>query len=266
MFDFSPKLIGVVHLLPLPGSPRWGGDLEAVIAAAQADVEAYLAGGADALIIENFGDVPFTNGPAPAETIATMAAVATAVRLAVDLRTPFGFNVLRNDPLAGLAIAAAASGAFIRVNVHSGSMVTDQGVIHGNAYETLRARARLCPKVRIFADVLVKHAHPLAPIPVDEAAKDTLHRGLADALILSGVATGAPVDVEQLRLARAACPDAMLLVGSGATADNAARLLCYADGLIVGASLKRGGRLDQPVDPDRVRRLREAVDSVPSRE
>src|SRR5436190_21096294 len=132
--------IGVVHLRALPGSPRWQGDLKEVIKYAVNDARAYERGGAHAVFIENFGDVPFTKAEVGPETIAAMAAAGRAVRQAVKL--PIGFNVLRNDPCAAFALCAACNGSFIRVNVHCGAMLTDQGVIEGNAYETLRYRRR----------------------------------------------------------------------------------------------------------------------------
>ena len=159
---FSPRhkiLIGVVHLRPLPGAPRWRGDLESVVEFAVNDARAYERGGAHALFIENFGDVPFTKGRVAPETLAAMTAAGRAIRQAVKL--PIGFNVLRNDARAALALCAVCGGAFIRVNVHTGAMLTDQGLIEGNAYETLRYRQRICPRAQIFADVHVKHAVPL---------------------------------------------------------------------------------------------------------
>lgn len=252
--------LGVIHLLPLPGSPRWAGSMDAVLDRAAADARAYAEGGADAVVIENFGDVPFTAGAVPPETVAAMAVAAAAVRAVVPL--PFGFNVLRNDARAALGLCAAAGGRFLRVNVHAGAMLTDQGVIEGRAFETLRVRQALCPAVKILADVQVKHAVPLAPQDPGQAARDTLERGLADALIVTGPGTGLPADEAVLRRVRAACPDAVLLVGSGVTADNAAALLAVADGVIVGSSLKRGGDVRGPVDPDKVRRLAEVVTAV----
>src|SRR6185503_15074013 len=106
-------LIGVVHLLPLPGSPRWGGRIQRVIERATRDADAYQRGGADAVIIENFGDLPFTKGSVAPETVAAMAAVGHEVRKV--LKIPIGFNVLRNDAHAALALCAACRGDFIRV-------------------------------------------------------------------------------------------------------------------------------------------------------
>ena len=247
------KLIGVVHLGALPGSPRWRGALEKVVEAALRDARAYERGGAAALFIENFGDVPFTKGPVPPETIAAMALAGGALRQAVGL--PIGFNVLRNDACAALALCACCQGSFIRVNVHTGAMLTDQGLIEGDAYTTLRYRQRICPQTQIFADVHVKHAVPLGNESLEDAARDTLHRGLADALILSGAGTGVAADLDEVKRVRTACPAAKILLGSGVTRQNAAEFLPWIDGIIVGTSLKVAGKVANPVDSKRVAAL-----------
>jgi membrane complex biogenesis BtpA family protein len=220
------------------------------------DAWAYERGGANALFIENFGDVPFTKGRVAPETIAAMAVAGRAVREAVKL--PIGFNVLRNDACAALALCAACGGSFIRVNVHSGAMLTDQGVIEGDAYTTLRYRSQICPEAQIFADVHVKHAVPLGDWSLEDAARDTLERGLADAVIISGPGTGMAADVSDVQRVHAACPKARILLGSGVTRENVAQF-GEADGFIVGSSLKAGGKLGNPVDPKRVRQLVEAI-------
>ena len=257
LFTANRKLlIGVVHLGPLPGSPRWKGNLERIIDFAVNDARQYERGGVHAVFVENFGDVPFTKTNVAPETIAAMAAAGRAIRAAVKL--PIGFNVLRNDPRAALALCAACGGNFIRVNIHTGAMLTDQGIIEGDAYETLRYRERICPGVEILADVHVKHAVPLGNWPLEIAARDTLERGLADALIISGTGTGEAAEISDLEKVRRACPVAKILLGSGVTADNAHEY-SQADGFIVGSSLKRDGRLSNPVDVKRVARLAKAI-------
>jgi len=252
------RLIGVVHLKPLPGSPRWDGSMKAVIRAAVADAVAYAQGGASAVVVENFGDLPFTRTRVPAETVAAMAVAGQAVRAAV--RLPIGFNLLRNDPASGLALCAACGGDFIRVNIHTGGMLTDQGLIEGDAFHTLRRRRELgLEHVAILADVHVKHAVPLGDQPFSEAARDTVERGLADAVIVSGFGTGRPTEVADVREARQACNSAPILLGSGVTVKNVGGYLPFANGFIVGSSLKRGGRIGAPVDPRRVAALARAI-------
>jgi membrane complex biogenesis BtpA family protein len=251
-------LIGVVHLLPLPGAPRWSGDIDQVIRAALDDARAYEEGGADAVIIENFGDVPFTKSSVPPETVAAMAVAGSTLRAAIEI--PMGFNVLRNDGLSALALCAACGGDFLRVNVLAGAMVTDQGQIEGDAFNLLRKRQALAPHVKILADVLVKHAVPLGDLSIEVASRDTVERGLADALIVSGTGTGDATRVDDVQRVRIACPDSLILLGSGVTASNAAEYLPFADGFIVGTSVKKGGHIHNPVDPKRVIALRSAMD------
>ena len=258
LFDRHRKLlIGVIHLRPLPGSPQWRGDLESVIESAVADALAYERGGARAVFLENFCDVPFTKGSAGPETIAAMAAVGRSVRERIKLS--LGFNVLRNDARAALALCAACQGTFIRVNVHTGAMLTDQGLIEGNAFETLRYRRQICPGALIFADVHVKHAVPLGNWTLEDAARDTLERGLADALIVSGRGTGQATNLADVKRVRATCPTARILLGSGVTVDSVSDYLSLADGFIVGSSLKKNGKISNPVDAKRVAALARAI-------
>ncbi len=260
LLDSQHKLlIGVVHLWPLPGAPRWTGGFDLVLEAAVADARAYESGGADAVFVENFGDVPFTKGAVGPETVAAMAVAGSAVRAATGL--PIGFNVLRNDARAALGLCAALGGKFIRVNVHTGAMLTDQGLIEGNAYKTLRARRQLCPQVLIFADIHVKHGVPLGNWSIGDSARDAVERGLADALIVSGSGTGRPADLAELKGVRSTCPKAKILLGSGVSLENVGDYLPFVDGFIVGSSLKRNGDISQPVDPVRVKALRARINA-----
>lgn len=216
-------------------------------------------GGLDGYVIENFGDAPFLPDQTPPWVPAVMARVAAELpRSAPSGRRAFiGANVLRNDAISALAVAVAADLDFIRVNVHIGAAVTDQGVIEGRAAETVRARHSLdADGIAIFADVAVKHARPVgSPPPIGEAAEETAYRGLADGLIVTGSSTGRAASLTDLRAVRAAVPDRALLVGSGVTAASVAEVLSIADGAIVGTSLKVGGATTNPVSLARVREL-----------
>jgi len=250
-------VIGMVHLDALPGSPRWAGSMGAVIRAALEDARSLVEGGVDALLVENWGDAPFTTGRVDAATVAAMGVVISELTRAVTL--PFGVNVLRSDALSALAVAAATGARFVRVNVHVGAVATDQGIVQSGAYDSLRYRRLLGIDVKILADVQAKHGMPLAPVPLEQEARDCVSRGLADALVVSGAATGEATSMRDLERVRGAAPHVPLLVGSGATPETAARLLSIADGLIVGTALKRDGIVTNPVDPRRVRRLVNAV-------
>lgn len=245
-------VIGMVHVAALPGAPAYGGSMRAIVDAALRDARALRDGGCDAIAFENFGDRPFFKDSVPAETVAALTRVIVAV--VPDVGMVFGVNVLRNDAASAIAIAAATGAAFVRVNVHTGAMLADQGIIEGRAAETLRKRAALAPDVLLFADHMVKHAMPIAPVNEIQAAKDLRHRGLADAIIVSGAETGAEPDRGRFARVREALSDAPILIGSGLTESNAGTF-GDADGAIVGTSIKIDGRVDAPVDADRVKRL-----------
>lgn len=257
--DAPRGVIGMVHLPPLPGAPLWAGDLSAVLHRVTADAHALHDGGVDAVMVENYGDVPFHAGPVEPVTIAAMTRAVAAVQRAVEC--PIGINVLRNDATAALAIAAATGASFIRVNVHTGGMFTDQGWIEGQAAATLRLRDRIAPAVAILADVHVKHATPPAGVGIADAARDTWHRGLADAMVVSGRATGDPTDMERVRAVRQAVPDAPIFVGSGVTPETVGAALdaVGVGGVIVGSAFEEDGVAGRPVDAERVRRLMEVV-------
>ncbi len=250
-------LIGVVHLPALPGSPRARLGLDACLDWARRDARALVDGGADGVIVENFHDAPFFAEEVPPITVAAMTALCRDLR--GDIPVEMGVNVLRNDAAAALAIAVASGADFIRVNVHSGAMVTDQGIISGRAAETLRLRRQLgAERIRILADVLVKHAAPLGQQRIEDAVADAVERGLADAVIVTGTATGAAASPEDVRRA-ATATTAPVLVGSGISADNVAAYVPPATGVIVGSWLKVDGIVGNPVDVARVRALRERL-------
>ncbi len=250
-------VVGVLHLPPLPGSPGWEGSMAAVLDRALSDADALEEGGVEGILVENFGDAPFHPRRVPPETVAAMARVASEVASSTSL--PVGINVLRNDAHAALAVATAAEAAFIRVNVHTGVVFTDQGTIQGAAHRTLRLRRALGSDVAILADVFVKHGTPPPGLALEDAAEETRRRGLADALVLTGRATGAPTDPEEVRRVRERLPDTPVWVGSGVTPERVQKTLAVAHGIIVGSWIREGGRAGGRVDPTRVRTLMEAV-------
>ena len=252
-FKTANPVIGVVHLLPLPSSARWQGDFQAVIARAEQEATALASGGAHGLIVENFFDAPFPKSQVDPAVVSAMSIIVQRLKHLVTI--PIGINVLRNDARSALAIATCTRVNFIRVNVLTGVMATDQGVIEGDAHNLMRYRRELGSDVKVLADVLVKHASPVGSPNLTTAVEDTIQRGLADGIILSGWATGRPPSLEDLELARAAADETPVFVGSGANWDNVGELMRHADGAIVSSSLKRRGKIEEPIDPVRVRQF-----------
>jgi membrane complex biogenesis BtpA family protein len=250
-----PAVVGMVHLPALPGAPGYDGSRDAVREAALHDARALDAGGVDAVLVENYGDAPFYPDEVPRHVVADLTAVVAAVRREVSV--PVGVNVLRNDATAAVSVAAAADASFVRVNVHTGARLTDQGVVEGRAHETMRLRDRVDADVAVLADVAVKHSAALADVPFEQAVADTIERGLADGVVVSGAGTGESIPRDRLDAAAAVLDDrdAWLFAGSGVTPETAGDLLATADGAIVGTALKVDGVTTNPVDEDRVAAL-----------
>ena len=187
-----------------------------------------------------------------------MTALAAAVKQQFDV--PLGINVLRNDGCAALSIAHAVGADFVRVNVLCGARVTDQGIIQGIAHDLLRLRRTLgAERIRILADVDVKHSAPLVDMPLEQEVADLIHRGGADGLIVSGSGTGRAASVEQLKNVKLVAGDVPVYVGSGVTEQSIGQFLDVADGFIVGTWLKRDGHANHPVNVERVRALVRAM-------
>jgi len=247
------RLIGMVHVPALPGSANSRLPMKRIIERAVREAKLLVGAGFDAVIVENYGDAPFAAEFVPRETIAAMGIVVDHVVRAV--RVPVGVNMLRNDGLSGLAVAATAGAAFIRVNVLSGVYATDQGLITGRADELLRLRARLAPHIKIAADVHVKHAQPISQPDIGLAAEETARRGGADALIVSGSGTGYETNLDHVRRVKEAVPDRPVWIGSGVTAGTVRDCLSVADAVIVGTALRRSVRTSSELDSKRLRQF-----------
>jgi membrane complex biogenesis BtpA family protein len=254
LFGRTKVVIGVVHLAPLPGAPRYDGEaVEAIYQRGLDDARAYLDGGCDGVIVENHGDIPFAKpddiGP---ETAAYMAVVSDRIRR--EHGKPIGINVLANAAIPALAIASAAGAGFVRVNQWANAYVANEGFVEGESSRAARYRARLRANgIRVFADAHVKHgAHAIvADRPVEELVKDLVFFD-ADAIIATGQRTGHAADLSYIRMIKEAS-GLPTLVGSGVTPDNANDILGIVDGVIIASALKHDGVWWNQVDPTRVR-------------
>ena len=244
----------MVHLPPLPGSHRWGGQMEAVYDAARRDAEILLEGGCDGLIVENMGDAPYLKGAVLPETVAAMAMATEKV---TALGVPVGVQVLAGANREALGVAAAAGAHFIRVEGFAYAHVADEGWLDACAGPLLRARSATAPHIGIWADVQKKHA---AHAVTGDLSLGQLCEGLAfcgaDALVITGSTTGDPTSEAHVNAASSS--GLPVVVGSGVTPDNVG---AYNDAaaVIVGSALKSDGHWRSPVALNRVRALRTAL-------
>ena len=253
LFGRTKVVIGVIHALPLPGSPYYDGEpVQRIYDFARAEAQRYKDGGVDGLVVENHGDIPFAKpdelGP---ETAATMAGMTDWIRRESGL--PIGVNVLANGAVRGLAVAKAAGADFITVNQWANAYVANEGLMEGKAGAASRNRSWLRAKnVAIFADVHVKHgSHAIvADRSLQELTRDAEFFD-ADAVIVTGQRIGDAANIDELATVRAAT-QLPVLVGSGVNPANVASIFGFADAVIVASALKLEGGWWNAVDPVRL--------------
>ena len=259
LFGSRPKtVIGMIHVRALPGTPRHAGGLAPILDQALAEAETYRACGIHALMVENMHDVPYVKNPGP-EITAAMAVLAREVKRAQP-QLPLGIQILAGANQEALAAALAAGADFIRAEGFVFGHVADEGYMDSCAGALLRHRRAIgAETVAVFTDIKKKHsAHA---ITADVDIVQTAHAAeffLSDGLILTGAATGEAASADELR-AVYATTKLPVLVGSGITAENLKSYLPIADAFVVGSYFKQNGYWENPLDPDRIRRLLDAL-------
>lgn len=260
IFKTEKPIIGMVHLMPLPGSPAYNGEsMDDIIEYSIRDAKVLVENGIDGIIVENMWDLPYFVGKnVPPEEMVSHAVAAREI--IKEAGVPSGITVIHNGGRITLSIAKAAGAKFIRVDLLAGAYLWDTGELdHGIASELLRIRKQIhATDIKLFADVYKKHAVMFPGIEPETHAIWTDFY-MADALIATGRMTGEETPLELVKRIKKAAPERKLLIGSGFSADNAEKLLSVADGAIVGTWLKKKGITVNPVDAERVRRLMSIV-------
>lgn len=252
LFNQDFPIIGCVHLLPLPDAPSYAGSIDRIYDKAVSEAILLSEQGVHGLIVENFGDTPFYADKVSSLTVAMMASIVREIIHKVSI--PVGVNVLRNDAHAAIAIATATQAQFIRVNVHMHAMMTDQGILQGKSYDTLRLRSQLKSAVQIWSDINVKHAHPMVAPDLVQWTHDLTDRGLVDCIIVSGTGTGKTTSLDEVKIVKENT-HLPVIIGSGMTPDNKDRFMQVADGAIVGSYFKRDGVANNELDLVRIERF-----------
>ena len=254
--------IGMVHLGALPGTPDSHLTMRAIIDGAMRDAEQLSLGGCDALLVENMADLPYLNGHVGPEIVSSMAIVVDRIVSHFDL--PVGIQVLAGANQEAMGIASCCGARFIRAEAFAYAHIADEGMMNASAAEVLRLRKRLGSSVKVWADVQKKHS--CHAITSDARLEDLAHGFAfcgADALIVTGVSTGCEAHIEDVAKVRPA--GLPVIIGSGITAQNAARFGAQADGLIVGTSIKVDANWRLPVDRARVVAIAQALASQEAR-
>jgi len=255
-------VIGMVHLLPLPGSEGYhGGGLRPIIDRALSEARTLVAGGVDAILIQNAGDLPPTPDGGP-ETIAYMSVIGALLRR--EIACPLGVNILANGSASALAVAHAIGASFVRIKVYIGAALTSEGLVTGNAHGTLAFRRRIdAEEIAIAADIYDRTSAPIGEMPIGVVADLAFRYGRADALVVTGYSVEDAL--QRVREVKSTVPMAIVLAGGGTSATNIGEFMQHCDGVIVGSSVKDTGRFVGTVDPGRLAMYMDAVATARAR-
>lgn len=259
LFSEKKPIIGMVHLLPLPGSPGFAGSLEDIYTRAEWEIDILYKAGVDGMIIENLGDEPYLIGEPSAEQLAIMAAVTYQARRSTAM--PVGVNVQFNAWQAEIGLAYGCMADFVRVEVFVDTVLMAQGSVQPCAAQITRYRKALNAQgVHLFADIQTKYTRNVLAQSLGVSARDAEAAG-ADALIVTGAGTGMATPLEAVTEARQASA-LPLLVGSGTHSGNVAEVLQHADGVIIGSALKEDGRAENKVSLERATAFMQQVKTI----
>jgi uncharacterized protein len=257
VFDVQKPVIGMCHLMALPGDPGYdaGRGLDAVLEHARTELRHLQEGGVDGVLISNEFSLPYLTKTEPITAI-TMARIIGELRSEIEI--PFGVNVLW-DGTASIDLAVATGAKFVR-EIFTGAYASDFGVWDTNVGATSRHRRAVSGEdVRLLFNIVPEAASYLAPRDLAGIARSTIFNCRPDGLCISGLTAGAPTDTSMLKVVKDVAGDTAVVVNTGVNADNVADQLTVADAAIVGTFFKRDGRFENPVDPERVRVLMSAV-------
>lgn len=251
-FINSKLVIGMIHLDALPGTPKFEGKTDKIIAKAVAEAKTYENAGLKCIMIENMHDVPYLNNSAGPEITATMAIIAYEIKRTTNLVV--GIQVLASANKEAIAIAHSANLDFIRVEGFVFAHVADEGITESNAGNILRYRKQIgADSILVFTDIKKKHSSH--SITSDVSIVDTAKAAeffLSDGIIVTGSSTGAEADISELLEVKESSK-LPVIIGSGVTAKNIHKYYNLADAFIIGSYFKKNGDWQNGIDEKRVR-------------
>lgn len=256
-FGCKKPIIGCLHMMPLPGTPYYDPSvtIEQHIQRLKDDAKILQDLGFDAVVFANEGDRPYLGKVGP-EVIAMYVRLATEI--IGELKVPYGCGVLI-DPIATIAVAKAIGARFVRTYV-SNSYVGTFGKQDFHPGEIFRYQRQIdAMNVRIYTYF---EAH--AGVCLDSRSTESqIDSGLASfpiaGMLVGGPRAGLPPELETFAKIKMKFPESPLILGSGANKSNIQDLLKYADGVIVGTTIKRDGYLYNEIDYQRAKEFIEAA-------
>jgi len=260
LFPKSKPIIAMVHLSALPGSPLYNskGGLNLIIENARNDIKALQKAGVDAIMFGNENDRPYELEVNVSST-ATMAYVIGLLK--EEISVPFGVNVLW-DPISTIALAAATGASFAR-EIFTGTYASDMGLWKPDAGKAVRYRQSVDREdLLLFFNISAEFAYSLDKRSVAERAKSAIISSKPDAILVSGNVTGESADLNELKSVKEIVTEVPVLANTGVNITNVEETLKFADGVIIGSSLKVDGDTWNAVDEKRAIDFMQKVKSL----
>lgn len=259
LFGKTKPIIGMCHLLALPGDPLYDekGGMENVLSQAEKDLCALQDGGVDAVMFSNEFSMPYLTKVRP-ETAIAMARVIG--ELMGKIRVPFGVDVLW-DPQLAISLAAGVGAKFVR-GIFTGAYAGDFGLWDTSVGDTARhARALGADKVKLLYNIVPEAAVYLGGRRLSDVAKSTVFNCHPDAVCVSGLTAGVGTDLGELAEVKKVCPDTPVFANTGVRRETVSEQLSIADGAVVGTAFKFEGKFENGVDQKRVAAFMQAVEA-----
>lgn len=253
VFGIDKPVIGMCHLMAMPGDPGFDGrgGMDAIVRHAAEEITALQAGGVNGILISNEFSLPYLTKTEPITAIA-MARIIGELRSVLEV--PFGVNVLW-DGTASVDLAVATGARFVR-EIFSGVYASDFGLWNTNVGALARHRAAVGGQdVRLLFNIVPEAAAYLGGRSLVDIARSTVFNARPDGLCVSGLTAGASTDVSDLQTVKQAAGDTPVVVNTGVRAENVASLLQIADAAIIGTFFKRDGKFENQADASRVAEL-----------
>lgn len=245
MMKKNHVLIGMIHALPLPGTMNYGGSMEGIIRKAVRDAQTLEEAGFDSVLVEPTLDCPSGMSRSQLQ-LAAMSVICRAVKDAVNL--PMGVSFYTEDCMDMFSVARASGADFVRVTTFVDTVIFPSGVSCPSAVRVWEVRRQEDMRgIAVLADIQVKHGKLMYPdTKLEESAYFAQRQG-ADAVIVTGRATGEETPLDTIQRVKKAVT-VPVIVGSGVAAGNIQAQMREADGFIIGSSVKEMGRLEAPVN------------------
>lgn len=239
------RLVGVLHLPPLPGVANYRRfDFSQISEIFAKNAKTLENAGFTHIMIQDGND-----NPQPIK--ANIATIAALTRIGIKVREsiaiPLGVIIGHNDGAASVAIAHAIQAQFVRIKVLTGVSIGPTGLIEGCALEVAQIKRELDAEIEVWADVHEATSRVIVG-DIAWAANEAVVFGGADKLIVtrdSGV-TDALMDIAKLRIEIG--DQYPVLVGGRVSLATIRDVISGSDGAIIGSALQDSDKSNLRID------------------